>query len=850
MKPGDIEYYHTIAHCENTVYGLDIKLIDGKPILIEGNRDFYGNWGSIAPNLAAELYHLYSPDRFFKPKNVSKNINLDQVLELSIDKINSAINEGKSVYFFTRYKASPSLIKMISAIEAKFPSLKFIDYKGVGVLGECNNALKNNIVGTDSFENIDCVISLFNDIYGSSSRSCYYSDIKKNNRCKTICVSDCITNTYLLSDEKYSALRISEENIVKALKNILYNNGVLNAELGFLNASERVMVEKLAECYRKAKSPLLICSENASIETVLNTMCINDLNSDVSYYSPLDDDYQNISVNNYIKQIDRASLCILMDADYYYSNQMYDKYLKNIDNKSGVIYLGNYMPNELKDPFLTIPVAHFLESWGDGIALNGDYAIQQPVINKLNENSISQEDYIFNIFKSLGVDLLQSYPDYYSFIKSSFAADKEYEETLVKGLKNNEIQSVRYSNKDIKRLESLSSKHSQKNYVTNNNNIYLVGRVSQFIRSYRDYKNPWLREMKSPINSSAYINYLEINTNTANKYHLKDGDFLELKNKKKQSVTMPVILNNQTPENVVVGDLYYGYDQDEFAGYCIDGLFDDIMEACREISISKSNRAPIEIMPDRNKISDYKLNYLKKLKEIDNFTNYKGYKFLDKHWGLIVDLDKCVACGACLIACKTENNVPNVGAKRFAQNRDMDWISLLRIDNYKGRSVFIPYMCQHCDAAPCETACPVNASTHSPEGLNETTYNRCIGTRYCMAACQYKVRKFNFGDYHENYPESLKSVLNPNVTVRSRGVVEKCSLCVQRLNKYSELNKSDQSNMKLDTACSRICPTGAISLVDLNSSATKEFFIKEAERLRQIIFNASVKPSVYYLLND
>ena len=268
------------------------------------------------------------------------------------------------------------------------------------------------------------------------------------------------------------------------------------------------------------------------------------------------------------------------------------------------------------------------------------------------------------------------------------------------------------------------------------------------------------------------------------------------------------------------------------------------------IRLEKIDKPKVDLQYNFNKIAELQLNYLKKIKEIDNFTIHKNYTYLDKHWGLIVDIDACTGCNACVIACKVENNIPTVGAKNIEKSRDMDWITILKSTTKSGKQIYIPYMCQHCENAPCETACPVNAATHSPEGLSETVYNRCVGTRYCMAACQYKVRKFNFVDYFAEYPKELSAGLNPRVTVRSRGVVEKCSLCVQRLNEYNAQNEEVQKLGLPKTACSEACPRNAIKLVDLNSTETRQYLKENEDKIYQIVFNSSNKPSVYYLLSE
>ena len=270
---------------------------------------------------------------------------------------------------------------------------------------------------------------------------------------------------------------------------------------------------------------------------------------------------------------------------------------------------------------------------------------------------------------------------------------------------------------------------------------------------------------------------------------------------------------------------------------------------------------------------------------------WKGHDYKDHHWTMAIDLNSCTGCGSCIVACNVENNVAMVGKDEVIRRREMHW---LRIDRYYSSDadvedlrglevasenpevVFQPMLCQHCNNAPCETVCPVAATTHSTEGLNQMTYNRCIGTRYCANNCPYKVRRFNWFKYHDNQKffevnpamntDLGRMVLNPDVTVRSRGVMEKCSFCVQRIQSAKLTAKKEKRKMQdgdVVTACQTSCAAGAITFGDLNDPNSKVTKLLQAQpdpdrpygidkkignpRAYTVLEEVGVKPNVFYL---
>jgi molybdopterin-containing oxidoreductase family iron-sulfur binding subunit len=236
---------------------------------------------------------------------------------------------------------------------------------------------------------------------------------------------------------------------------------------------------------------------------------------------------------------------------------------------------------------------------------------------------------------------------------------------------------------------------------------------------------------------------------------------------------------------------------------------------------------------------------------------WEEHEYTGHRWGMSIDLSKCIGCNACVVACQSENNIPIVGKDQVLVGREMHWI---RIDRYFQGSVddpgfaHQPLACHHCELAPCEQVCPVNATVHSHEGLNDMVYNRCVGTRYCANNCPYKVRRFN---YFDNQPELkdandeiVKLMFNPEVTVRSRGVMEKCTYCVQRIQnvKIKARNAGQPiADGEIQTACQQVCPTQAIAFGDLADSGSEVARQQQLDRAYALLGELNVKPRTMYL---
>jgi molybdopterin-containing oxidoreductase family iron-sulfur binding subunit len=403
--------------------------------------------------------------------------------------------------------------------------------------------------------------------------------------------------------------------------------------------------------------------------------------------------------------------------------------------------------------------------------------------------------------------------------------------------------------------------------------LELVFRADPSIYDGRFANNGWLQELPKPVTKLTWDNAALVGPRTAEKLGVKNGDLLAVK-MDGRTLEVPAWIDPGHAQDAVTISLGYGRQRAGrvgtgvgFNAYALRGSsapwygVADVSKAGGTYDlVSTQDHWSIE---GRNLVRSAKLEEYQKnpafahemehMKLSDGLTLYPKWEYSGYSWGMAIDLNTCTGCNACVVACQSENNIPVVGKDQVANGREMQW---LRIDRYYAGDIdnpdtyYQPMPCQQCENAPCEVVCPVAATVHSAEGLNDMVYNRCVGTRYCSNNCPWKVRRFNFTLYQDWETESLKMQRNPDVTVRSRGIMEKCTYCVQRINSARIQAKREDREIhdgEVVTACESACPSQAITFGNLNDPTSRVAKLKADPRNYSMLAELNTRPRTTYL---
>ncbi|MCY4047152.1 MAG: molybdopterin-dependent oxidoreductase [Candidatus Dadabacteria bacterium] len=531
-----------------------------------------------------------------------------------------------------------------------------------------------------------------------------------------------------------------------------------------------------------------------------------------------------------------------------------------------------------------LPDNHPLESWGDFRARESFHGIVQPAVERVFNTKSSADVLISVSGLTEATKGLFASPDYYSFLRdywkrmgADISPEKPFEdfwnESLKKGGVSVPVQPEAVSISGRMRLFSFSGRDAE---FEGDGNLRLMPFPSAKFYDGRGANKPWLQELPDSLTSVVWDSWVEMHPSVAEEMGARDGSFVKVESPFGSFETQAFVHEGISPDTVAMP---IGLGHDSYGRYA-KGRGVSPMEILSTRSDALSGgyawlSTKVRIIPTGRDGLLVRTQYTKSqhgrevaqtvdIKDLghkhDNGHDGHGHhpdfypdlKYEKYRWGMSIDLSKCTGCGACVTACYAENNIPFVGKEQVARRREMAW---LRIDRFFEKNPdgevtarFVPVPCQHCGNAPCEPVCPVYATYHNHEGLNGMIYNRCVGTRYCSNNCTYKVRRFNWYSY--KVPEPLNWQFNPDVTVRTKGVMEKCSFCVQRIRQSHDTAKDEGRDIRdgeVVTACQQTCATNAIefgNLLDPNSRVSEA---SHDERGYKLFEEINTKPAVTYL---
>ncbi len=729
-------------------------------------------------------------------------------------------------------------------------------------------------------------------------------------------------------------IKPSEEGqYVANLYNLLATKAGANT-IGIAKVQDPVLLEKAANDLWRSRGKSLVVSGSNDINVQLVVIAINNLLS--SYESTIDlsksvntrkgSDKGFTDLVNDVKG-GKVGTVIFYNCNPAYDHVLGQNLISSLGKVKTTISTSDRMDETASSVKYVTPDLHYLESWNDFEPVTGHYSLAQPTIQNIFNTRQAQDSFL---------RWAESNTTYYNFLRegwqSQTTSDFEsfWKKSLHDGIYESEPSTDEVLTVDVdpvivgSNIKAAKATGMELSIYTN----YSVGDGIQA-------NNPWLQEMPDPITKACWENYFTVSLAEAmdKGWMVKGGDMdykIATLSVDGKSVKAPVIPQPGQAYGTVGLALGYGRTKAgkvangvgvnayQFINSSASGLSFNVSNVSFEVSeeIAKVAQTQVsqtyagrETVIQEATLKEYQKDpqagrYMPKISAASGdklkphaVSLWKGHEYNNHHWGMIVDLNSCTGCGTCTVACQTENNIPVVGKQEVLNRREMHWI---RIDRYYSSRpqaeyttednnmmevkraelpaienpevTFQPMMCQQCNSAPCETVCPVAATTHSTEGLNQMTYNRCIGTRYCANNCPYKVRRFNWFKYHDNekFDKNLsmnndlgKMVLNPDVTVRARGVMEKCTFCVQRI-QAGKLDAKNEGRRPVDgeiqTSCAKACPSDALVFGDMKdpeSKISKTLKLKYNEEIKSVeakedrayhvLEELRVMPNVWYL---
>jgi Fe-S-cluster-containing dehydrogenase component len=844
--------------------GLLAESHEGHPTKIEGNPGHPASLGATNIFHQAALLDLYDPDR---SQAVLKNGEINSwenfVAALN-DVLQSQQNKnGSGLRILTETISSPTLYFQIQELLKKFPEAKWHQFEPVNRdnVFEGSKLAFGEILETQfHFDQAKIVLSLDSDFLYSHPNSVRYArDFAEKRRAKfpqtvmnrLYVIESSPTVTGSNADHRLPIASSEIENFTRSLAEKL--GAISNSEIQTQNSQFENWISVLAEdLLQNRGESIVIAGENQPPQVHALAHLLNEFLGNVGQTITFNESAianpvnQTESLRELVEDLKRNEVdaLIIIGGNPVFNSPADFSFAENLAKAKIKVHLSSDVNETSTLCDWHIPQNHFLESWSDARAFDGTTSIVQPLIIPLYGGK-SAHEILDAMISPPGRSDYEIIRDFWNSKNSGDDFEKNWRQTLHDGL----IQNSMLPGKKVS-LRAIQFQLPKQN----SENLEITFRADATIFDGRFANNGWLQELPKPITKLVWDNAALISPTLAEREKLSNGDIVELIFQNRKS-RIPVWITPGQAENSIA--LQFGYGRKN-VGYVGKNTGFNVYELRSSNSLWFGNGATLKKIGEKYPLvttqtqqtidseerqifregtfndfendSDFVQKNSESPEKLDTLFDPKEFHYDGYRWGMAIDLSACIGCNACTIACQAENNIPVVGKTEVARGRVMHWI---RVDNYfRGdprdpKFFHQPVPCMQCENAPCEIVCPVGATLHDKEGLNLQVYNRCVGTRYCSNNCPYKVRRFNFFQYADLKTPSLVPMRNPNVTVRWRGVMEKCTYCIQRISE-ARINSEEQNRKirdgEIKTACQQVCPAQAIvfgEIGDPNSAVSK-----------------------------
>jgi Fe-S-cluster-containing dehydrogenase component len=883
LLPGIPLYFATAMPFAGYGIGLIVKSHEGRPTKIEGNPRHPASLGATDVFAQASILDLYDPDR---AKTATHHGAISTsgafVTAISSDLERFKASGGEGLRFLSGVVTSPSETALIQQILKTFPGARWHTYEPVhsdNVRAGSRMAFGKYLDTIYRFDLADTIVSLDADFLAAGPARLRYTrdfadrrvqapDGTSMNRLYAFESTPGITGAK--ADHRV-ALRASEiTNLAQTIASRLGLGGSAG------DIGNEYWFEPMIRDIDSHRGSTIITAgptQPAVVHALVHAINekLGNTNKTVIYVDPVESQpaEQADSLRELVHDMrdGKVDSLVVLDANPVYNAPADLEFSKSLSRVRQKVSYSLYFDETAANCDWHIPCHHYLEAWGDVRAYDGTVSIIQPLIVPLYQSKSRQE--FLSIF--LGQPARSNYEIVRDFWNKSYEGEDFegfWEQVLQDGIVSD---SQRPAVRPIVDLKSSTINAIDQSVTAGGIEIQFRQDPSLYDGSFAN--NVWLQELPHPMTKLTWDNAVMLSPRTAGTLQVGNEDKVNVDLDGRQ-ITGAVWIVPGHPDDSASMHLGWGRrragthgTERGFSAYELrtmsapwNAAGGGIRKAGGKyqlVSTQDHHGLHGRHMVRHLSASEYEQDpgAVRDQTEVPapDDTMYPRYSNVDYAWGMSVDLSRCVGCNACVTACQAENNIPVVGKNEVSRAREMHW---MRIDSYYEGSpenpsiYFQPMFCQHCETAPCELVCPVEATTHSAEGINEMTYNRCVGTRYCSNNCPYKVRRFNFFQYTVWDVPSLKLLYNPDVTVRSRGVMEKCTYCIQRINR-SRINALKEDRLIRDgemvTACQQACPANALVFGNLLDHNSRVVNLKAEPRDYSVLADYNTRPRTTYL---